>query len=137
MACVIMSRKEERTKLLMCVHIRIEVLAASAIIGLIKCTGKKFVSFKKLDEYGVKVAQKLQSENETAYWVYSREQVDAMFADYTDLFERSEEDGFEGIRLRDNVSSEDLIKRFILQLTKKLELVLMDPEVLEVFKKAA
>ena len=121
----------------MCVHIRIEVLAASAIIGIIKCTEKKFVSFKKLDEYGVKVAQQLQSVNETAYWVYSREQVDALFADYTDLFVRDEEDGFEGIRLRDNVSADDLIKRFILQLSHKLEQVLMDPEVFEVFKKAA
>lgn len=121
----------------MCVHISIEVLAASAIIGILQCTGKRFVSFKKLDEYGVKVAEKFQSENETAYWIYSREQIAAFFADYSDMFEPAEEFGLSGIKLRESIRSEDLVRKFQMQLTWKLEQVLMSPDVLEVFKKAA
>jgi hypothetical protein len=121
----------------MCVHISIEVLAASAIIGIIKYTSERFISFGKLEEYGVSVAKKLKSENETVYWIYTPEQVDAFFADYSDLFKKVNENGTEGIRLEDNVTDKDLIQKFQMHLTLKLERALTDPMVLAVLTKAA
>ena len=122
----------------MCVHISVEVLAANAIIGILKSAGERFVSFEKLDKYGVKVAEKLSRDNETAYWIYSREEMNAFFADYSDMFERDEMDGRVGIRLKDGVTENQLVEKFQYHLSWKLELALMDPEVLaEVFKKAA
>ena len=123
---------------IMCVHISIEVLAANAIIGILKSAGGRFVSFKMLDKYGVKVAEKLMQENETAYWIYSKEQVDAFFADYSDMFKRDVRHGFAGIQLTEPFTEKDLIARFQMHLSWKLEQALMDPEILEeVFKKAA
>ena len=122
----------------MCVHISIEVLAANAIIGILKCTGERFVSFGMLDKYGVKVAEKLMHENETAYWIYSREQVEAFFADYSDMFESSEKNGCAGIMLKESCTERQLIEKFQMHLSWKLEKALMDPQVLdEVFKKVA
>ena len=122
----------------MCVHISIEVLAANAIIGILKSTGDRFVSFRMLDKYGVKVAEKLMRENETAYWIYSNEQVEAFFADYSDMFERGEKDGCAGIRLKVAFTAAQLIEKFQMHLSWKLEQALMDPEVLEeVFKMVA
>jgi len=121
----------------MCVHIRIEVLVASAILGILRSARGTFVSFALLDAYGVQVARKLESENETAYWIYSREQVDALFADYSELFERAIVNGREGIKLREGIGGAELEHQFLLQLTCKLEQALKDPEVLKVFEKAA
>ncbi len=122
----------------MCVHIRIEVLAANAIIGILKCSGERFVSFAMLEKYGVKVAEKLMHENETVYWIYSREQVESFFADYSEMFERSEQDGRAGIKLRESFTEKQLIEKFQMHLSWKLEQALMDPQVLqEVFRKVA
>ncbi|MCL2085421.1 hypothetical protein FWH09_00580 [Candidatus Saccharibacteria bacterium] len=96
----------------MCVYIEIEDLAANALIEILKKNGERFVTYKTLEEYGAKVIERLTEKNERAVLILSRESTDRMLRNYSDFFmEEGQGDGM-GIRLREGITTDKLIKRF-------------------------
>ncbi|MCL2134602.1 MAG: hypothetical protein FWH37_03490 [Candidatus Bathyarchaeota archaeon] len=97
----------------MCYTIRIEDLAANALIEILaKNEDKRFVSYKELDEYAAVIVKILHSHGEKVVLLLSRENTGRMFRNYSNIFEEKTEDELEGISLKDNVQINDLIQQF-------------------------
>lgn len=93
----------------MCVRIKIEDLAANAILELFMRAEKKGVRFDDLRRYGDCVVKILEESGEDAILMYSRESRQRLFSDYSAFFEPIPgNDGWDGIRLRDGVAPESL-----------------------------
>ncbi len=117
----------------MCMYIGIEDLAANALIGILARTheepGKpKFVRFATLLSYGMAVIRKLKKDSgEEAMLIYNRESNSMLFTDYSDFFERyTDNDGYDGIKLRDGKDERDLLARFIGSIPVELQNVMAD-----------
>lgn len=97
----------------MCVYIGIEDLAANALIELIsKDQDTRFVSYIELENYGSEVVKFLNSRGEKAILILSRDSTNDMFRNYSDIFEEALCDDSLGIRLKEQVTLEDLINKF-------------------------
>ena len=99
----------------MCAYIGIEDLAANALIEIIdnkKGAEPKFVSYNTLQEYGLEIVKILSQKGEEAVLILSREETRKMLRNYSDIFIECMQDGVEGIRLKDNVTTDELIARF-------------------------
>lgn len=99
----------------MCFYIGIEDLAANALIEIMDMSAddKVSVSYRKLEDYGAKVVELLRSEKEEkAVLVLSRNNTNAFFHDYSDIFEETELEDGAGIRLKEGVSQKELIYKF-------------------------
>lgn len=117
----------------MCMYIGIEDLAANALIGILARThgepGKpKFVRFATLLAYGMAVIRKLKEDSgEEAMLIYNRESNSMLFTDYSDFFERhTDDDGYDGIKLKDGKDERDLLARFIGSIPVELQNVMAD-----------
>lgn len=98
----------------MCVYIGIEDLAANALIEVISTNeSNRFVSYEELENYGAEVVKFLTSKGEKAVLILSRESTNAMFRNYSNIFEEinSKKDGL-GIQLKSGVTIEDLVLKF-------------------------
>ena len=114
-------------------YIGIEDLAANALIGILARTQKedgrpKFVRFSTLLEYGMAVIKKLKKDSgEEATLIYNRESNSMLFTDYSDFFERrTDDDGYDGIQLRQDKTEHDLFLRFIGLIPVDLQKVMAD-----------
>ncbi len=97
----------------MCVYIGIEDLAANALIEVMsKDKSKRFVSYEELENYGSEVVNFLNAKGEKAILILSRESTNAMFRNYSDIFEETVLNNQIGIVLKSEVSIEDLIIKF-------------------------
>ena len=96
----------------MCFYIGIEDLAANALIEVLKKTDKRFLTYHELESYGSEVVQILKENGEKAVLILSRDNTDALFRNYSDFFEESEQDGKLGISLKSEKRTEDLIQQF-------------------------
>lgn len=97
----------------MCVYIGIEDLAANALIEVMsKDKSKRFVSYEELENYGSEVVKFLNAKGEKAILILSRESTNAMFRNYSDIFEETVLNNQIGIVLKSEVSIEDLIIKF-------------------------
>lgn len=96
----------------MCFYIGIEDLAANALIEVLKKTGKRFLTYHELENYGAKVLQILEKSGEKAVLILSRDNTDALFRNYSDFFEESEEEGEKGISLKEGKDADDLVHQF-------------------------
>lgn len=99
----------------MCFYIGIEDLAANAIIEIIEERGVSpdiFVTYKKLEEYGAEVVNVLSEKGEKAVLILSRDCTNALFRNYSDIFEEKESTEGIGIALKEGVSLENLINTF-------------------------
>ncbi len=97
----------------MCVYIGIEDLAANALIEVMsKDKSKRFVSYEELENYGSEVVNFLNAQGEKAILILSRESTNAMFRNYSDIFEETTLNNQLGIVLKPKVSIEDLIIKF-------------------------
>lgn len=130
----------------MCMYIGIEDLAANALIGILARTRKKdekpkFVRFATLLDYGMAVINKLKKDSgEEATLIYNRESNSMLFTDYSDFFERhTDEEGYDGIRLRKGKTEHDLFMRFIGSIPVELQNIMADSSLITryVLKKAA
>ena len=92
----------------MCFYIGIEDLAANAMIEMLKKGGQRFLTYNEIEMYGAEVVQILKE----AVLILSRENTDALFRNYSEFFEESEQNGKRGIKLKENKEVEDLIQQF-------------------------
>lgn len=106
----------------MSIYIEIEDLVANALIELVEKKGQREVLFSQLDEYGARVIDVLNQDDETqAMLVVSRESQLALVDDYTDFFAPyCNDEGAQGIRLRDGKEPIDLWKRFCASFSSKI-----------------
>lgn len=124
----------------MCMYIGIEDLAANALISLLLMKAdehRPFVSFKTLNEYGLKVVRKLKEQHEDAVYIYSPRSTARLFSDYSQYFELCEQSGAEGVRLQKGVSLDQLWVRFQTSIAVKVLKVLRDQELLRSLNLAA
>ncbi len=97
----------------MCVYIGIEDLAANALIEVMsKDASKRFVSYEELESYGAEVVNFLNAKGEKAILILSRESTNAMFRNYSDIFEEIVSYGKPGIQLKTDITIEELIIKF-------------------------
>lgn len=96
----------------MCFYIGIEDLAANAMIEMMKKSGQRFLTYNEIEMYGAEVVQILRENGEKAVQILSRENTDALFRNYSEFFEESEQSGKRGIKLKENKEAEDLIQQF-------------------------
>lgn len=124
----------------MCMYIGIEDLAANALIGILGRTsndGKdsKFVRFSTLLDYGMAVIKKLKEDNnEEAMLIYNRELNSMLFTDYSDFFERyTDDEGYDGIKLREGKTEQDLLVRFIGTIPVELQNIMADNSIISMY----
>lgn len=99
------------------VYIEMLDLVANALIFLLDNNKEKKISFATLDKYGAKVREFLAKENGTDVYLYmSRESQDAIFEDYSEFFEQYNDNGTKGIKLKNDITSENLWEKFCLYL---------------------
>ena len=97
---------------IMYLYIGIEDLVANAIIELVENSHRGEVLFSQISNYGATVVKILSENDKTAILILSKERTNAFLHDYSDYFELFSNGEEEGIRLRDNISSDDLWAKF-------------------------
>lgn len=117
----------------MCVYIGIEDLVANALIELVERENKRIVRFKELEKYGAMVVKCLSDQNEEAILVLSKERTNVFLHDYHDYFELvfNEEGIDEGIRLKEDVTIEQLWDTFRGYLTADVMLAFMNDDAIQ------
>lgn len=96
----------------MCFYIKIEDLAANALIEMLKKNQGRFVSYDDLRAYGTKVVELLSEQGEKAVLIMSREDTSTLLRDYTDFFEEREVNSRIGLYLKDEKTTTDLVQQF-------------------------
>lgn len=94
----------------MYIYISIEDLVANALIELLEKSQKREVFFSELNRYGACVLQILNSQEEQAVLILSQEKTTEFLHDYSDCFESFNDGLKEGIRLKPNITVDDLWK---------------------------
>lgn len=97
---------------IMYLYIGIEDLVANAIIELVENSHRGEVLFSQINNYGATVVKILSEHDKTAILILSKERTNAFLHDYSDYFELFSNGKEEGIRLRDNISSDELWAKF-------------------------
>lgn len=115
----------------MCIYIGIEDLVANALIELLKRTERRSVSFYELDAYGAQIVNLLNERGEQAVLILSKQRTNEFLHDYSRYFDLINEDGKEGIVLREGVSSEILWEKFRGYLTIDVMKVFMSRQAVE------
>lgn len=96
----------------MYIYIGIEDLAANALIELLEKKNKREVLFSELNSYGSEVLKILNSEEEKAILILSKERTMDFWRDYSAYFDVFKYDDAEGIRLKDDITLEQLWSKF-------------------------
>ena len=96
----------------MYIYIGIEDLAANALIELLEKKNKREVLFSELDSYGSEVLKILNSEGEKAILILSKERTMDFWRDYSEYFDVFKNGEAEGIRLKDDVTLDQLWSNF-------------------------
>lgn len=96
----------------MYMYIGIEDLVANAIIELVENSQSGEVLFSQINRYGATVVQILSENDKKAILILSKERTNAFLHDYSNYFELFSNGKEEGIRLRKNVSVDDLWLKF-------------------------
>lgn len=98
----------------MYLYIEIVDVVANAFMELLKKGGKKYVLFSELDNYGAKVVEYLNAdENIHAVYVVSQEAQHDLCVDYSQFFKEYEGDnGERGVELEDGISEMDIWNHF-------------------------
>ena len=90
-------------------NIGIEDLAANVLIVMLKQNANnRFVSYSKMNEYGLNVIRILKEDGDNGIFIFSRNNVTAVLNDYSDFFIEKEENGNQGLYLNDKKRMEDL-----------------------------
>lgn len=98
--------------IIMCMYIGIEDLVANAFIELIENSDKKDVLFSQLNQYGATVVKILLEEGQKAVLVLSNERTNSFLHDYSEYFELFTSENGEGLKLKNNVTVDDLWDKF-------------------------
>lgn len=93
-------------------YIGIEDLVANALIELMENSQKKEVLFSTLNQYGATVVQILLEQGRKAVLILSNKEKHDFLFDYSEMFELFSNGTEEGIRLKSNVTLDDLWNKF-------------------------
>lgn len=98
----------------MYIYIGIEDLVANAIIELVESNKKGEILFRQLTRYGASVVQFISEKNDgkKAVLILSNDRTESFLRDYHEYFEGYSSEAGDGIRLRDNVTLNDLWMKF-------------------------
>lgn len=96
----------------MYMYIGIEDLVANAIIELVEKSQRREVLFSEINRYGATVIQILLEHDKKAVLILSQERTNAFLHDYSYFFELFSNGTEEGIRLRENVTVDELWDKF-------------------------
>jgi len=104
----------------MCYYIGIEDLAANALIEIVEKTGKRYVNFVQLSNYGNVILTNLKKNNIDAKIIFNREATNRFFYDCADIFTIKENEDNIIISLNDNISTTYLRSRFRINIALQL-----------------
>lgn len=97
----------------MSVYIKIEDLAANALIELVERKQERDISLSQLWEYGMAIVSELNHDTGDEYvCIFSRDAVDSFVHDYTDFFDIKDKGDERYISKKRNVSLDDLKNAF-------------------------
>lgn len=114
-------------------YIEIDELAANALIAAQKY-GRRFVSYKMMEDYGLCVVGILHNKGITAILLLSRDRTNEMLQNKSDLFEEKEIEGEKGIALREGKTTGDLISRYVGYLPLRFLMAFRDCRATSVFE---
>lgn len=95
----------------MAVYIELDELAANALIAVQK-SGRRFVSYRAMEEYGLCVADILREKGIRMILSLSRDRTERVLQDKSELFKEEIVGGERGISLREGKSRDDLIDKY-------------------------
>lgn len=121
----------------MCMYIGIEDLAASALIELLQAKQERFVRFSDLIDYGTEVVEILRGKKLEAVLLYSKERTFHILEDCSRYFRIETKDGWDGIALKEGVSTEDLASRFLSLLASQILDAMRSDRAVSRFRRAA
>jgi len=110
------------------IYIGIEDLVANALIELVQKSEKREVLFSQLHNYGARVLKLLNSEEEQAVLIVSKESTYRLISDYSEYFEMFTNELGDGIKLKNSVTVADLWKSFRGYLSVSVMMAFMDSE---------
>lgn len=116
----------------MCFYIGIEDLAANALIELMKKSGRNYITYDELENYGAYVVELLSQKGEKAVLILSRDNTNDLLRDYSEFFEEKEFENGLGIELKKEKRVEDLIVQFRGYLALDVLLALVDERAVRV-----
>ena len=92
--------------------IEIEDLVANAMIEVLRRSGRRFITYREIEAYGMEVIQILKERGERAVLVLSREKTRAFLRNYAEYFEESVKENGRGVKLKEGKGAGDLIQQF-------------------------
>lgn len=95
----------------MAVYIELDELAANALIAVQK-SGRRFVSYRAMEEYGLCVADILREKGIRMILSLSRDRTERVLQDKSELFKEEIVGGERGISLREGKSRDGLIDKY-------------------------
>ncbi len=116
-------------------YLGIQDLVANALIEIVEKTGKRTVSFSQLNEYGEAIIAKLKAQNTEATLIFNRNSTNQFFHNCSNLFETEENASDIYIRLKDGISTDDLRKRFRVNIAFSILKAFISNEALEALTK--
>lgn len=114
-------------------YIEIEDLVTNALIELLERYQKRSISFEVLSQYGDIVVEHLVRNNKEVVALYSRDETNQFFRDYTDFFDVTENI----ITLKEGITVEQLKDKFRYSIAFDVFLAFISEDAIKVLKEAA
>lgn len=120
----------------MCTFIRVECVAANALIELYG-KGINKIGFKELAKYGLVVVEQYEVENYgEAVLIFNPDEIQGFVLNYSDYFKIEESDTGKSIVLRDNVDIQELKRQFRWTLSYAMLKVLNNIDIIDIIRVA-
>lgn len=115
----------------MCTFVKMEYLVASALVELYDKENITKISLDDIRAYGVKVEEHLISNNINAIFLYSNNYTKQFLHDYSDFFERIDND----IVIKEGVTVENIREHILSYLSVDMLFALLNESTLTAIKK--
>ena len=96
----------------MCTFVSMEDLVSNALIEILEIKNIREVAFASLNDYGIKVVELLEKNDEKAVLLLSKFYTDELIRNYSDFFCIRETSDGDTICLKEGITAEDLRKQF-------------------------
>ena len=91
-------------------YIEIDDLVGNAFVSYLEKTGKRVLSLYKIENFGNNIVRDLESKGTESMLLLSRDRTHSFFYEYSDWFVYLERESL--VILKNNISVEQLIKKF-------------------------
>lgn len=109
-------------------YIEIDDLVGNSFASYLEQTGNRILELRKIEQFGCKIVEQLESENKKACLRLSRDRTYQFFYEYSDWFTYTESNDKILVVLNKDVSVKDLIKKFSGYLSLDVLLAFRKPE---------